>query len=261
MYDKSKINLIIKDYYLFDREENLKDKLSKAIGRIDLSEEDTIFDFYNNFILKYYNGELSIKSLFFKYLMTKNLEVSIFEMPVGNSRADIVTVNGESKVYEIKTELDTYNRLESQLHDYRDHFDKVYVVVPLGEEKKVSKIIDESIGIITYSKVDSNLKVRTHKKAIKQEDKNPYNQLNSLDLKSLRSIKPELTDLNRELLIDELIRLYKPRTINSLYKKLLKMKYNKRFNFIVDNLQDINPIDLQTFFKLNINPKKIYKNR
>ena len=53
--------------------------------------------------------------------------VTIFELPVGSSRADLCKINGTSVAYEIKTDLDNFNRLEKQIEDLED--DISYFVV------------------------------------------------------------------------------------------------------------------------------------
>lgn len=62
------------------------------------------------------------------------------------SRADIFAVNGDISIYEIKTERDTLDRLESQLEMYRHVANRVSVVVA---EKFSSKIdtLPEDIGV------------------------------------------------------------------------------------------------------------------
>lgn len=52
---------------------------------------------------------------------------------VAGSVADTVIVNGHGTVYEIKSDLDTFDRLEGQLRDYFTVFSYVNVVIP--EEK------------------------------------------------------------------------------------------------------------------------------
>lgn len=78
----------------------------------------------------YYPNEATIKANFIdKVLFPLNpANISIFELPIGNSRVDMCKVNGHSAAYEIKTDLDTFDRLEGQLSDYFDVFETVYVV-------------------------------------------------------------------------------------------------------------------------------------
>ena len=56
--------------------------------------------------------------------------VAFNEFKVGNSIADIAFFNGESKAYEIKSDLDSPKRLCKQMKDYREIFDKCYIVIP-----------------------------------------------------------------------------------------------------------------------------------
>lgn len=84
----------------------------------------------NNLVMGYYPNEATIKANFIdKVLFPLNpANISIFELPIGNSRVDMCKVNGHSAAYEIKTDLDTFDRLEGQLSDYFDVFETVYVV-------------------------------------------------------------------------------------------------------------------------------------
>ncbi len=50
------------------------------------------------------------------------------EFKVGGSIADSLIINGSSTVYEIKTELDTPDKLQKQLDDYRKAFARIYLV-------------------------------------------------------------------------------------------------------------------------------------
>ena len=57
------------------------------------------------------------------------------QLRVANSIADTVIINGHGTVYEIKSDIDTFERLEGQLKDYFTVFSYVNVVIP--EEKLV----------------------------------------------------------------------------------------------------------------------------
>lgn len=41
--------------------------------------------------------------------------MALTELPIGDSKADFIMINGRGVVYEIKTDLDNLNRLNSQL--------------------------------------------------------------------------------------------------------------------------------------------------
>ncbi len=72
------------------------------------------------------------------------------EFRVGKAVADLVMFNGNSKVFEIKSELDTDTRLELQLENYLKAFNQVYLIVP---ESKLStyRKYNKTVGIITYN--------------------------------------------------------------------------------------------------------------
>ena len=92
-----------------------------------------------------YKNEL-IRLLLNNYGTKKTVYFSEFR--VGNSIADIVMFNGESKVFEIKTEYDTPSRLDKQLEDYKRLFDKCYIVVPEKRLNDYSSLVDMRVGII-----------------------------------------------------------------------------------------------------------------
>lgn len=68
---------------------------------------------------------------------------ALTEVPIAKSKADFIMINGKAVVYEIKTDLDTLDRLETQISDYYKAFDHVCVVA--GESKK-SELIDRFEG-------------------------------------------------------------------------------------------------------------------
>jgi hypothetical protein len=74
------------------------------------------------------------------------------ELAVGDSIADVVVFNGTSTVYEIKTELDSLQRLPSQLADYLCAFDRVNVVTHEGAVDAVLRMAPAEVGVILLTK-------------------------------------------------------------------------------------------------------------
>ena len=64
-------------------------------------------------------------------------------MPISSSIADFVLINGKGVVYEIKTELDTTERLSNQIMDYYKAFDHVAVVSCWNNLNAIEKIVNE----------------------------------------------------------------------------------------------------------------------
>ena len=107
-----------------------------------------------------------LKNIVFKDVILKNHSlqdcVTIPEFHVGKSKADLAVFNGVSTVYEIKSEIDTIDRLSSQLSDYSTFFEYINIVTCEKHVKKVENLISENIGIII---IDNLNKVNVYKKA------------------------------------------------------------------------------------------------
>lgn len=106
-------------------------------------------------ISRYYRCEYVYKNELIKLLLKKygtRNSVYFSEFRVGNSIADMVMFNGESKAFEIKTEYDTPRRLEKQMDDYKRFFDKCYIVVPDDRVDEYYGFVESTTGIITMSR-------------------------------------------------------------------------------------------------------------
>ncbi|MGI8583946.1 MAG: sce7726 family protein [Chitinophagaceae bacterium] len=74
------------------------------------------------------------------------------EFKVCNSIADTVIINGTSTVYEIKTELDSPDKLEKQIQDYKKAFAKIYLVTHHSlTHKYLSLIQGSTLGLLSLS--------------------------------------------------------------------------------------------------------------
>ena len=67
---------------------------------------------------------------------------------MGRSVADLVILNGTTTTYEVKTDLDHFTRLATQLSDYAQHTEHVNVVVSDKRAASAERQIIESVGII-----------------------------------------------------------------------------------------------------------------
>ena len=72
-----------------------------------------------------------------------------FELPVGTARADVVLVNGDADVFEVKSRFDSAERLEAQVSEYYNCFSRVSVVVEDGQEAHYLERLRESVGVFT----------------------------------------------------------------------------------------------------------------
>ena len=126
-----------------------------VVSKYNTFECTTYFDLLKksySLISKHYRCEYVYKNELIKLLLkkfgTKN-SVYFSEFRVGNSIADIVMFNGESKAFEIKTEYDTPRRLNKQLEDYKCFFDKCFIVVPESRLEEYYNLVEDETGIIT----------------------------------------------------------------------------------------------------------------
>ena len=119
-----------------------------------------------------------IREALFDYLELKYGKTRIFEEKmIGKSRADVIMViTGAIVGIEIKSDADTYTRLDSQIKDYDKYFDYNLVVVGSSHANHIEEHVPEHWGIITVDEVDgkpdfyylrrpeSNKKVKINKK-------------------------------------------------------------------------------------------------
>ncbi len=164
-------------------------KKSKKYDKEYLLASKPTFDEYLEyvfFILKHnYRNEYIYKNTIINELLIAKygLETTIAlnEFKTNKSIADLVLLNGSSKVFEIKTELDTPIRLESQINDYKKVFEEIYIVTYHSLVDKYISFIDKEIGIVSLKE---DLKLTTVRVANKNS-----NFDNTAILKCLR--KPE----------------------------------------------------------------------
>lgn len=109
---------------------------------------------YNQLLLQYRHEYVYKTTLLSDYILKEfSLASSVIlnEFKIGKSVADLVLVNGTNKVFEIKTELDSPERLKSQLHDYYKGFSEVYIVTHYSLEAKYLDILDQKVGLMIFN--------------------------------------------------------------------------------------------------------------
>lgn len=136
-----------------------------------------------NYLSENYKNEYIYRNTIFQELVLNNHTfdecIAISEFRVGLSKADLAVFNGTSTVYEIKTELDTINRLESQVNDYLKFFDMIYIVTHEGFIEHIETKYPDCIGIYLFGQ---DRKLTLYKKA----ESNKGNISNEVMMASLR---------------------------------------------------------------------------
>ena len=101
---------------------------------------------------KEHRNEYYFKNTILNQLLIEKHELmhtaALTELPIAESKADMVLINGKGVVYEIKTDLDDFARLESQIKDYYKAFSYVNVVVGQKYYRKAKEFLkNTNVGI------------------------------------------------------------------------------------------------------------------
>ncbi|QAT41971.1 sce7726 family protein [Aminipila luticellarii] len=214
----------------------------------------------NSIILQNYPNEISVKSNFINEVLFKsNNQVTIFELILGKSRADLCKVNGASVAYEIKTDLDNLLRLEKQLTDYLNVFENVFVICSVNKLPEIEKTILEECGIYIYSiSQTGKYKFKKYRPALSSKTLNSEKQLKILRKKELYDYFKLNTYCSRESMEQYILQHYSNKKINLIFKTIMKDRYREQWEFLRNNKDNIYEIDYQWFFKNAINPSLIY---
>lgn len=119
------------------------------------------FDYLN----KHYRCEYVFKTAVLNEVLLKRHDfdsVFLTEFRALNAKADIVILNGTSTVYEIKSDIDSLDRLPGQLAAYQKIFDKVFVVSNEKNKEGIRKIVGPKIGILI---LNPDLTISTEREA------------------------------------------------------------------------------------------------
>ena len=146
----------------------LESNLSKHIPpdiRFDEFYDEIYTYLFTHYRYEYiYKNVLTLKLLLGKYsLNTANIHT---EFRTGKCKADILLVNGTSHAFEIKSKLDNYDRLLTQISSYKTTFDFVNVITTQEQVKKLETLLSDEIGILYIS---NRNQISTHRSAKSQK--------------------------------------------------------------------------------------------
>lgn len=136
--------------------------LQYVVRRYDIQYDDgtknrELFSEVYQYLNKNYRNEYFYKNTLLNKLIINAHRIktttALTEVPISKSIADIIMINGKAVVYEIKTELDKFDRLESQINDYYKAFDHVCVVTSESQYESVKEYLGDSpVGIYILTK-------------------------------------------------------------------------------------------------------------
>ncbi|MEI5988501.1 sce7726 family protein [Dehalobacter restrictus] len=131
--------------------------IEKYIANMDNYSNREIFrDIYKYMSENYRNEYFYQNTLLNKLLLGRHslkTTTALSQVPIERSKADFILINGKAVAYEIKTELDTFDRLQTQISDYYKAFNHVCVVTCQDNYAKLSDMLkDTTVGICVLSK-------------------------------------------------------------------------------------------------------------
>lgn len=126
------------------------------------------FNFFYEQLRRKYRCEYVYKNaltrdLYLAELHSRKNSLLINEFRSGQSRADVVIINGTSTAYEIKSKYDSLARLDQQIEDYKKIFDRVVVVSHAEKLQAIKECTPPWVGVI---ELPEKGKIKTVRKAI-----------------------------------------------------------------------------------------------
>ncbi|MCD8361391.1 MAG: sce7726 family protein [Lachnospiraceae bacterium] len=212
-----------------------------------------VHDIYQYMSMSYRN-EYYFKNTIFNQLMIQNHDIrrtaAFTEFPIGESKADFVMINGKGVVYEIKTDLDNFDRLEGQLMDYYKVFPYVNVVVGYKNYSKAKEILKESpVGIYVLYQTNHLLcrkkaiycdRYITHEDTFKVLRKREFEQI-------LLKYKNSLPTVNNFLYYRECLKWIQEIDKKTLHEEMLACLKQRRLTQKKNEIIDTVPYELRAY--------------
>jgi hypothetical protein len=196
------------------------------------------------YLLKEYRHEYLYKAALLNDFVLANYSlkdtVLLNEFRIGKSKADAVLVNGTNKVFEIKTELDSPERLNSQLSDYYKIFSQVYIITHHSLAGKYSKVLSSKVGLIIFTESG---KIEIYREAeICNKDLDNATMLKSLRkneyldmIKTISGGIPNVTPVKLFSSCIELLEKFDPIEVQKAFMIVIKKRINLEKNAIISD--------------------------
>lgn len=248
--NESAVSALARSYNVLDYPPQYKKILKTLLPDNDFSDYNKLqlHCTINDILINYFKGESGLKSKLVTMFAEKNVTAA-FEMRVNSSRVDFLTINGDTKSFEIKSGIDNLNKLAKQVSDYEKVFEYNFIVIDEKHLQGAIQLLPENYGIYVLV----GWKLVRKKNATLNLQLEPEMQLRLFTKKELgqhfKGIEPNVSSI---------INVFSGDAINENFKAMLKKRYEKKWQFLKSNLDEILPIDYQYFFNHNIEPKIIY---
>lgn len=237
---------VVRDIAAGKKSEKLYEILlrSNLLGLIKNKTYAELFEYIYDLLLCHYRSEYIYKNAIASKIAIgrhKLADIAYFsEFNAWNSIADVVIANGTTTAYEVKTEYDSFSRLDGQLASYQEIFDRVYAIIPESKLSSLLKLVEPNIGVIVlteeytlsvYREAQSNIEFLSHEKIYSCLRKSEYEDIIIKHHGKLPDAKPAFvrkesfklfTQLDSKTLHSEFTRCLKNRQLDDKSKKLVR---------------------------------------
>ncbi len=174
-----------------------------------------------------------IREPLFDYLEDRFGKIRIFEEKVmGKARADVIMLMPDTIVgIEIKSSVDTYERLKGQVRGYDRFCDRNYIVVGMRHSKHVSEHIPPYWGILCIYEDSGAIVIDELRAATDNPKCKPKDQLSWMWKKELSNILaqnhlPKYTQKSRAFIVQKLLeKMEWPALKNQVCDQLFERDY------------------------------------
>lgn len=244
---------------------DLNSKLKRYKNELPKSASLTYLKLYRyayQLLETHYQNEYVFKNAFLTNWLIKEIghtdSVVFNEFNASQSIADLAMFNGTSRAFEIKTELDSPTRLQTQIDDYKKAFNEVYLIIHESNYHLYSKYKND-VGLIIFDPKRQNKFDFVKEPALNHnlDHKVLMQILNTPEYKDIVEIYfeelPQMNSFNQYDICFNLIKQIPIEELNVLFlEQIKKRKLEKTLSSY--NYKELNQICLA--LKLNKNQKK-----
>jgi len=190
--------------------------------------------------------EILISSLLTKKIITNETTI-INELPIEDAkrRIDLAIINkGKITAYEIKSDFDTLNRLEGQVHKYLEYCDKVVVISTKKHIHQVLTTLPENIEVLLIE--NSRIKVAKRGKSITPLEKSKnINLADRKELSRVVSIKTQIKDKMSRYELEQIALTASAKKLRAVAISTLIKKYELTSRLFMKKFSEERKINLE----------------
>jgi len=239
---------ILNSFININKHSNRLSNIIKELGLNDLASQNItlgeLFEKSYQQLLKNYRNEYVFKNAIAQKILIGRHSIkssSLFtELRVETSKADIAIFNGTSHIYEIKTDLDTFERLEKQIENYKKVFEYVNIVSVEAKVDTIKSLVDDDIGIIVLTDRYTLKPIRKAKSRLKKLNKEAlFNMLRKEEyLEVIKNNFGYIPDVSNTKIFSASKELFTTLSIEQAHKEVLKtLKSRKNHKNLVENIK------------------------